>query len=159
MNKDHITGRRHDFPKRGKLLSLVLVITFGLLSPHGRGNNVGGEASLLRQGVGGEASLLRHDVGGEASLLRQNVGGEASLLRQDIGGKAYNSFCGDVDNTSLLVEKIIERRDNGDGTYTVSYQTGTIKMNEIYAVRFENRIRGKNNQRITYDRYYIGKYL
>ena len=88
MNKDHITGRRHDSPKRGKLLPLALVITFGLLSLHGCRDNVGGEASLLRQYVGGEASLLRQGVGGEASLLRQNVGGEASLLRQDVGGGA-----------------------------------------------------------------------
>jgi len=67
MNKDHITGRRHDSPKRGKLLPFVLVITFALLSLHGCGDNVGGEASLLRQDVGGEASLLCQYVGGESS--------------------------------------------------------------------------------------------
>ena len=74
-------------------------------------------------------------------------------------GHAYNSFCGDVDNTDLPVEKFIGRKDNGDGTHTDYYQPGTIKMSEIFAVRFENRVRGKNNQRVTYDGFYIGKYL
>ena len=73
MNKDHITGRRHYSPKRGKLLPLALMITFGLLSLHGCGDNVGGEASLLRQGVGGEASLLRQNIGGEASSFAKTV--------------------------------------------------------------------------------------
>ena len=90
MNKDHITGRRHDSPKRGKLLPLVLVITFGLLSLHGCGDNVGGEASLLRHYVGGEASLLRQYVGGEASLLRQDVGGEASVFKSQARTPAYH---------------------------------------------------------------------
>lgn len=74
-------------------------------------------------------------------------------------GHAYNSFCGNVDNTDLSVEKYLGRKDYGDGTYDDLYQPGRIKMNEIYAVRFENRVRGKNNQRVTYDGYYIGKYL
>lgn len=74
-------------------------------------------------------------------------------------GHAYNSFCGDVDNTDLPVERILNRVNHRDGTYSEEYQRGTIKMNEIYAVKFENRVRGKNEQRYTYDKFNIGKYL
>ena len=73
-------------------------------------------------------------------------------------GHAYNSFCGDVDNTDLQVSKLLYTIDNGN-IHTSYYKDGTIKMHEIYAVRFENKVRGKNNQRVTYDGFYIGDKL
>ena len=62
---------------------MALVITFGLLSLHGCGDNVGGEASLLRQDVGGEASLLCQNVGGEASSFAKTGQPTTALMVED----------------------------------------------------------------------------
>ena len=64
-------------------------------------------------------------------------------------GHAYDAMLGKIDANEVLVYKDIK----------TSYAVGKISRCEIDAVKFENIVRPKNNQRTTYDGYDLKYYL